>query len=96
MSKFRVVVTDDRFGNYKEEEEVLAAIDAKIEVYKLKTEEKTIQAVKDADALLVNLQPIREKVIKNLALTLLLCRTNQSEVVVKLPVNVSNSHVHTV
>ena len=75
---------------------MLAAIDAKIEVYKLKTEEETIQAVKDAGALLVNLQPIREKVIKNLALTLLLCRTNQSEVVVKLPVNVSNSHVHTV
>ena len=45
---------------------MLAAIDAKIEVYKLKTEEETIQAVKDADALLVNLQPIREKVIKNL------------------------------
>ncbi len=66
MSKFRVVVTDDRFGNYKEEEEVLAAIAAKIEVYKLKTEEETIQTVKDADALLVNLQPIIEKLIKSL------------------------------
>ncbi len=67
MSRFRVVVTDDRFGSYREEEEILREIDARIEVYKLKSEEEAIKVLRDADAMLVNLQPVGEKVIQELS-----------------------------
>ena len=66
MSRFRVVVTDDRFGSYKEEEAVLKEIDAGVEVHNLGSEEETIEVLKEADAVLVNLHPIGERVIKEM------------------------------
>jgi len=67
MSDFRVMVTDDRFGSYAEEEQVLASIGAKLEVKQLGTEAEAIAALKDADAILANLFPMTSAVIEGLS-----------------------------
>lgn len=66
MAQFRVVVTDDRYGSYREEEEVLKEIGARLEVHNLTTEEETVRVLKDADAALVNLHPMGAGVIRRL------------------------------
>jgi D-3-phosphoglycerate dehydrogenase len=66
VAQFRVVVTDDRYGSYLEEEEVLKEIGARLEVHNLTTEEETVRVLKDADAALVNLHPMGAGVIRRL------------------------------
>jgi D-3-phosphoglycerate dehydrogenase len=66
MSKYLIVVTDDRFGSYAEEEEVLNEIDAFLKVYNCTDEEEVIEAVHDADGVLVNLCPLSSDVIKEM------------------------------
>jgi D-3-phosphoglycerate dehydrogenase len=66
MSDFRVMVTDDRFGSYAEEEKVLAGIGARLEVKHFDTEEEAISGLKDADAILTNLFPLTSTVIDKL------------------------------
>jgi D-3-phosphoglycerate dehydrogenase len=67
MAKIRVVVTDDRFGSYEEEKGVLAEVDAALEVLNLGDEAQTIEALREADAILVNLHPMPGSVIRSLA-----------------------------
>ncbi len=67
MSQFKVIVTDDRFKSYKEEEDVLKEIDAEVEVHNLETEQEAIKVLRSADALLVNLYPLKGKAIKKLS-----------------------------
>ena len=66
MNDFRVMVTDDRFGSYAEEEGVLASIGARLEVKHFATEAEAISTLKDADAILNNLFPMTSSVIENL------------------------------
>ncbi|MBQ4651101.1 MAG: C-terminal binding protein [Oscillospiraceae bacterium] len=74
MAKYKIVFTDDRFGgeHYDEYEfKQLEGIDAEIVMYKdgeLNTDEKVIEACKDADAIFLNLVPSFKKaeVIKEL------------------------------
>lgn len=66
MAEYRVVVTDDRFGSYKQENEVLGEIDCSVEVLELKDEQETIQSLKNVDAVLVNLHPLPAKVVQAL------------------------------
>ena len=47
MSRYLVVVTDDRHGSYKEEEEVLRPIDAELRICNCKDEKEAIKAVQD-------------------------------------------------
>ena len=63
MSKYIVAVTDDRFGSYKEEEEVLKTINAELKIYNCESEKEVAAAVQEADAVLVNLAPVNKRVI---------------------------------
>ncbi len=50
--KFKVVVTDYVFESFEIEEQLLAEVDASLELNQCKTQEEMIEAVKDADAVL--------------------------------------------
>ncbi len=67
MADYLVAVTDDRYGAYREEEKVLADVGAQIEVHTLESDEQAIEVLKEADALLCNLFPLKAKVIKSLS-----------------------------
>jgi D-3-phosphoglycerate dehydrogenase / 2-oxoglutarate reductase len=66
MSKFTVVVTDDRFGSYTEEREILSAVGAELTVMSLTGEEEAAAALADADGILVNLFPVGAGLIERL------------------------------
>ena len=51
MEKYRIVVTDDRFGSYLQENEVLQAIDTQVEVHNLTSSSEAITVLADADLL---------------------------------------------
>lgn len=59
MGKFKVIVTDDRFDNYDAERKVLSEVDADLVVYDCKSQQEVINAVKDADGVLLNLHQIK-------------------------------------
>jgi D-3-phosphoglycerate dehydrogenase len=66
MSRWKVVVTDDRFGSYREEEGVLGKIDASLEVKNLGSAEEAVSVCAQADGILVNLFPLTAEVISRL------------------------------
>ncbi len=66
MSEYLVVVTDDRYGKYKEEESVLQAIGARLQVMNCSSVEEVREATKSADGVIVNLAPIDCEVIENM------------------------------
>ncbi len=66
METFTVVVTDDRYGSYREEEEVLGEIGARLEVRNLGSASEAVDVLSRADAVLVNLFPMRAEVISRL------------------------------
>jgi D-3-phosphoglycerate dehydrogenase len=67
MGNFTVVVTDDRFGGYREETEVLDSIGARLVVKDLRTEAEAIEALSEADGILLNLFPLTGAVISKLS-----------------------------
>ena len=66
MAGFKVIVTDDRYGSYEEEKTVLKEIGASVEVHNLGNEGQTIEVLRDADGILVNLHPLPATVIQEL------------------------------
>ena len=66
MAQFHAAVTDDRFGSYDEENKLLSKIGADLSVHNLETEEEAIEALKDADAVFVNLFPMTARIIGSL------------------------------
>ena len=66
MGKYRIVVTDDRHGSYEVENEVFKEIGASVEVHNLGDEEETVEVLREADAVLVNLHPMPGRVIREL------------------------------
>ena len=66
MAKWKVVITDDGYEHYDIEREVLSAADADVTVKMCDTEEDVIALAKDADGVIVRLQPFSEKVMKAL------------------------------
>jgi len=67
MSRFTVVVTDDRYGSYEEEKRVLAEIDARLLVRNLASPAEAKRELAQADAILANLFPLTAEVIEGLA-----------------------------
>lgn len=64
---FKVVLTDDRHGRITEEVEVLSTIGAKVEICTHpEGSDEALEMFRDADALLVNLFPMTEKMINGL------------------------------
>ena len=66
MAQFKVVVTDDRFENYDAERSVLSPIGAELVVCDCKSKEEVIDAVKDADGVLLNLHTIKSDEIASM------------------------------
>jgi D-3-phosphoglycerate dehydrogenase len=64
--RLRVVVTDDRYGSYQEEEEVFAPLGVDLSVLNLENEAEAVEALKDADGILVNLFPMSATLIGRL------------------------------
>ena len=65
MAKWQVVITDDGYAHYDIEREVLAAVEAQVTVRMCETEDDVIALAKekDADGVIVRLQPFSEKVM---------------------------------
>ena len=66
MSRFTVVVTDDRYGSYEEEKRVLAEIDARLEVRNLASAAEAKRELAQADGILANLFPLTAEIIESL------------------------------
>jgi D-3-phosphoglycerate dehydrogenase len=66
MKTLTVVVTDDRYGSYDEENAVLKEIGVSVEVHDQMDEEETLRVLKQADGILVNLHPLPARVIEKL------------------------------
>lgn len=66
MSVFKVVVTDDRHGDFSTEKEVLKSIGAEVAVCNCNTTDEVIKECKDADGILLNLSPMPAEVIEKL------------------------------
>lgn len=66
MKKYRIVVTDDRFGTYEEEKKVLKELNADLIIKDCRTPEEVIEACHDADGIMANLAPMPANVIESL------------------------------
>lgn len=67
MSKFTVVVADDRYGSYREEESVLKEVGAQLVIRNLSSSMEATKELAEADGILVNLFPLTREVIECLA-----------------------------
>ena len=66
MSKYKIVVTDDRYGTYEEEKKAFTKLNVDLTIMDCNTPEEVIEACHDADGIMVNLAPMPEKVIMSL------------------------------
>ena len=66
VSRFEVLILDDRHEVYDEEREVLRKIDARVAVNPTNNEEEICKLVSNVDALIVNLAPITSRVIASM------------------------------
>jgi len=67
MAAFRVVVTDDRHGQYREENDVLQSLGVEVEVHNLADAAHAAGVLRYADAVLLNLFPMTAEVIGSLS-----------------------------
>ena len=80
-SKFKVLITDPYHQNFHIEKEILAEINAEVNIGHCKTEEDAIKIGSDMDGLLVSYIPIGKKVLENL---------HKCKVIVKYAVGANN------
>ena len=66
MANWRIVVTDDRYGDYTEEEKVFAEVGADLEVRNFRDEDDALRGLKGAHGVLVNLFPLSGRIIDGL------------------------------
>ena len=66
MDRFKIVVTDHRFGEIQHEEEVLRPLRAEVVLGACKTEDEVIEFVRDADGVLNSAVPIGCRVIEGM------------------------------
>jgi len=66
MPAYKIVVTDNRYNNYIEENTVFKELGVKVEVYDLTGPKDAEKVLKDADAVLVNLFPMTEEIIETM------------------------------
>ena len=68
MATWQVIITDDGYAHYDIEREVLAGVDAEVTVRMCETEDDVIALAteRDADGVIVRLQPFTEKVMEAL------------------------------
>jgi D-3-phosphoglycerate dehydrogenase len=66
MSRFTVVIADNRYAGYNEEKAVLAEVSAEVRVFSSSSPSEARTAFADADAILVNLFPMTADIIEGL------------------------------
>jgi D-3-phosphoglycerate dehydrogenase len=66
MAKYKVVVSDNRHGDYSIEADVLKPVDAEVVIEDCSTVEEMIIACRDADGVLLDQAPMPAKVIENM------------------------------
>ena len=66
MSKFKVVVSDNRHGDYSIEQRILSECDAELTVLDCKNAMDMIKKCKDANAILLDMAPLTTKVVESL------------------------------
>ena len=66
MAKFRVVITDSGYKTYDIERGLVTSIGGELEVKQCQTEEEVVALAKDADGVIVRLQPFTDKVMGQL------------------------------
>ena len=66
MSDFKVVVLDDRYDNYNEENAVLSELGVTVKQYYPASDKEAIEVVKDADGVLCNLFPLNGNIIRGM------------------------------
>lgn len=66
MSRFTVVIADDRYAAYDEEKAVLAEVDAEVRIFASSSPSEAKEAFAPADAILVNLFPMTADIIEGL------------------------------
>ena len=66
MKPYRIVVTDNRYNNYLEENTVFRELGVQVEIHDFTGSEDAVQVLHDADAVLVNLFPMTDKVINSM------------------------------
>ncbi|MGA2974242.1 MAG: C-terminal binding protein [Spirochaetia bacterium] len=74
MSRFTVVIADDRYSSYDEERSVLAEVDAAVRIFSSSSALDARAAFADADAILVNLFPMTSDIIEGLSKCRVICR----------------------
>ena len=67
MSRFTVVIADDRYAAYDEERAVLAPLDARIEIFSSSSAAEALRVFANADALLVNLFTVTAQIVGGLS-----------------------------
>jgi D-3-phosphoglycerate dehydrogenase len=63
LKDYRVVVTDDRYGSYKEEEEVFKDLNIHLDIRNFQSPQEALEGLKDADGILCNLFPMTGDII---------------------------------
>ena len=66
MAKYKVVVSDNRHGDYSIEAAVLKPVDAEVVIEDCSTVEEMIIACRDADGVLLDQAPMPAQVIENM------------------------------
>ncbi len=66
MSRFTVVIADNRYSSYDEEKAVLSEVSAEVRIFRSQSAEEARAAFSDADAILVNLFPMTAEIIDGL------------------------------
>ncbi|MDD5600985.1 MAG: C-terminal binding protein [Actinomycetota bacterium] len=66
MGKYKVVVSDNRHGDYSIEKEILEKCDAIVVVENCFTEEDMIEKCRDADGILLDMAPMTGRVVESL------------------------------
>jgi len=66
LADFRVVITDSGYRSYDIEQQVLSALDVDLVVQQCQTEDDVIALARDADGVIVRLQPFTDKVMSKL------------------------------
>lgn len=66
MDQFKVVILDDRYDSYNEEQAVLAETGAAVEICWPSSEDIALEVLRDADAVICNLYPMTAALIRSM------------------------------
>jgi len=66
VSRYRIVIVDNRYEAYQEEQKTLKEIKADVEICNPKSEEEALERVREADGVLINLHQMPAEIIRGM------------------------------